>query len=190
MIKRCPTCDLENPLPQIVCERCGVSLVSVIPTLQKPSRTDTDTEQPALQNASHTCPECGQGNPAHADRCVYCDASMREARASDANGSEYRLHWPWGARPIKGQLHVGREHPTPPDLIKQLVNHGFDNISRRHALFEATPDGLYLTDLGSANGTYIDGVRIQANRRVRLTDGADIRLASNLSAKLEVIKDR
>jgi transcriptional regulator with GAF, ATPase, and Fis domain len=33
-------------------------------------------------------------------------------------------------------------------------------VSRRHAAFELTPSGLAITDLGSTNGTFIDGVRV------------------------------
>jgi len=36
-----------------------------------------------------------------------------------------------------------------------------DEISRRHALVKPTPDGLSVEDLGSSNGTYINGKRVQ-----------------------------
>lgn len=36
-----------------------------------------------------------------------------------------------------------------------------DEISRRHASVKPTPDGLAVEDLGSANGTFINGQRVQ-----------------------------
>src|SRR5688572_19469555 len=36
-----------------------------------------------------------------------------------------------------------------------------EEISRRHALVKPTPDGLSVEDLGSANGTYVNGKRVQ-----------------------------
>lgn len=37
-------------------------------------------------------------------------------------------------------------------------------ISRRHALLEATPSAVRITDLGSANGTFVNGERIMPNQ--------------------------
>ena len=34
-------------------------------------------------------------------------------------------------------------------------------VSRRHVALDATPDGTRLTDLGSANGTFVNGVRVK-----------------------------
>lgn len=34
-------------------------------------------------------------------------------------------------------------------------------VSRRHLLLQATPDGLVCVDMGSANGTLVDGQRIE-----------------------------
>lgn len=34
-------------------------------------------------------------------------------------------------------------------------------VSRRHLLLETTPDGLVCVDMGSANGTLVDGHRIE-----------------------------
>jgi pSer/pThr/pTyr-binding forkhead associated (FHA) protein len=36
-----------------------------------------------------------------------------------------------------------------------------DEISRRHALIKPTPEGLSVEDLGSSNGTFINGKRVQ-----------------------------
>ncbi|MCW5747856.1 MAG: FHA domain-containing protein [Alphaproteobacteria bacterium] len=52
-----------------------------------------------------------------------------------------------------------------------------DSLSRRHARFRAAPDGtLTVEDLGSTNGTAVDGQRIEAFRPVPLRDGSRLSL--------------
>lgn len=48
-----------------------------------------------------------------------------------------------------------------------------DGVSRRHATLRVEGDGAVLTDLGSANGTYVDGARVE---EARLVDGSRIHL--------------
>ena len=43
-------------------------------------------------------------------------------------------------------------------------------VSRRHARLEALPDGLAVTDLGSSNGTQVNGVRISGTVRLQPGD--------------------
>ena len=45
------------------------------------------------------------------------------------------------------------------------------NISRRHAMFESTPQGYTVTDLGSKAGTWIDGNMIPPHTPTSLTSG-------------------
>ncbi|MGE0709257.1 MAG: FHA domain-containing protein [Planctomycetota bacterium] len=67
-------------------------------------------------------------------------------------------------RPIR----VGRD----PEL-EVCVSHA--SVSKLHAQFETSAEapGIWLRDLGSANGTYLNGVRLEANRAVRLEPGTN-----------------
>ena len=47
-------------------------------------------------------------------------------------------------------------------------------VSRRHCQVEATADGIYVQDLGSSNGTYVNGGR--AAGRVRMCVGDVLRI--------------
>ncbi|GIU81274.1 MAG: PrsW family intramembrane metalloprotease [Acidobacteria bacterium] len=49
-------------------------------------------------------------------------------------------------------------------------------VSSRHAVIEVKPDGFYLTDMNSTNGTYINGVPIKSQR---LADGDLISFGKN-----------
>ena len=53
----------------------------------------------------------------------------------------------------------------------------FDELRRlvgvrtaRHARFEPRRDGVWVEDVGSTNGTYVNGVRLDAPRRLRAGD--------------------
>ncbi|HWT14755.1 MAG TPA: FHA domain-containing protein [Patescibacteria group bacterium] len=55
---------------------------------------------------------------------------------------------------IPGRLVIGRGNDC--DLVLDEPE-----MSRRHAMVEATPGGIWLRDLGSANGTYVNGVQVR-----------------------------
>ena len=45
-----------------------------------------------------------------------------------------------------------------------------DYASSRHARFEPRRDGIWIEDIGSTNGTYVNGARLQKPRRLRPGD--------------------
>jgi class 3 adenylate cyclase len=58
-----------------------------------------------------------------------------------------------------------------------------DEVSRRHALFSTDTDGVAVADLGSTNGTFVDGVRVDGHRR--LDAGSVVRMGSTEIRVLE-----
>jgi pSer/pThr/pTyr-binding forkhead associated (FHA) protein len=51
-------------------------------------------------------------------------------------------------------------------------------VSGRHGLIEIDPDGLFLTDIGSTNGTLLNEAKLAPNMRTRITEEDTIRLGS------------
>ena len=190
LVKTCPTCGATNAPTSPFCSGCAVSLVSVAPT-------DTEQASPPQpvdvgDTASKTvCPECGAENVGGGDRCVYCDCALNgDGRAPCCPTVE--LTWPWGKQVLDGPMRIGREPPAEERLIKAINDLGYDNISRSHAdlLRDAAIGGIFVVDLGSSNGTFVDGVRIPANKPVSLKTGAVVRFAANLSVTVAVAQPK
>lgn len=77
------------------------------------------------------------------------------------SGSTFGKHFP-----IFGTMVVGRHSECDICLPS-------DEISRKHAKLVVTTEGLFVEDLGSANGTFVNGVRV---RRERVEPGDELKL--------------
>jgi pSer/pThr/pTyr-binding forkhead associated (FHA) protein len=51
-------------------------------------------------------------------------------------------------------------------------------VSRVHARIEMRKDGIYVEDLGSRNGTFLDGTSVQGARRLSVDDEISVGAAS------------
>ena len=71
----------------------------------------------------------------------------------------------------RDHLLIGK-NPDKADIILP-----FETVSRVHARIEKRSDGLYVTDLFSTNGTFLDGHRLEPNRSARLLDSARLTIA-------------
>lgn len=91
------------------------------------------------------------------------------------------VEWPWGVEAIVDRVVVGREAPAAPDLAARLESE-FPNVSRQHGYLRRRDGELFLCDLGSVNGTFVNEARIDANQEVALKMGDRIRFASRLVA--------
>jgi diguanylate cyclase (GGDEF)-like protein len=76
--------------------------------------------------------------------------------------------------PVEGEIIIGR------DLESNLRLAEDEGVSRRHARVTPVADGALLADLGSQNGTYVDGERVQ--ERV-LKEGMKIRIGQTTVLK-------
>ena len=74
--------------------------------------------------------------------------------------------------PIRDEVSIGRENA---DLVIPE-----DAVSRRHAAVRASASSLEIEDLGSSNGTFVNGQRIDGTQA--LTDGDEIRIGETTIA--------
>ncbi|MEU3463064.1 FHA domain-containing protein [Streptomyces sp. NPDC006733] len=103
----------------------------------------------------------------------------------DAPGRALRLVFADGAAVVEpgGRIRLGRD-PQQCPAVRFLA--GRDNLSRLHASVAVDPDGSgWITDEGSTNGTFVRGARIPAGERVALHPGDALRLAADVSARVE-----
>ena len=79
--------------------------------------------------------------------------------------------------PVKKMITLGRldeRDQTTPELDLTPFGAREMGVSRRHAVIQHTEGSLTLTDLDSANGTYLNGTRLSAHRPWILRDGDEI----------------
>jgi len=175
-VKRCPACPRENPSTSLFCA-CGASLATV-PLTEATVPAGVEKADPLPITGDRViCPDpsCGHPNQTGSARCALCNSALAQLPAA-APG--LRLSWPWGAQRLTGRLPLGRDLEFSP-LADRLAS--FPNLSRRHAELWVADGALWVQDLGSMNGTYIDGAplaphhpqRLQAQVRVRFGGTAD-----------------
>lgn len=128
------------------------------------------------------CSKCGQENENRAKFCVRCGAEL-ESREADSTISFTSIE------EAEEEEAVVEEEPLPGERIVLVVKKGpivgqrfpieskeitlgrdpqsdiFLNditVSRKHAKIATTPDGIIITDVGSLNGTYVNGKRVES----------------------------
>jgi hypothetical protein len=115
-----------------------------------------------LLTGTRFCSSCGMEIPAEKDGSPVPDART----ILESSPAPYLLITAGPGRgqafDLQGEVHLGRSHGNAIALMD-------GKVSRTHARLDPIRHTYILTDLGSANGTYVNGVRI--NQPVRLRDG-------------------
>lgn len=183
--KRCPVCGKLHPMTAMRCS-CGARLIDaptvIVETPETPPPPIPDkspTQSPGANQASGhwICEACHfQWNREGDSVCQLCERK-RETAVGDNSvrpvtaENSYVLRFPFGDVNFTSNLAVGRD-PAFCSFASQLQE--FDKVSRKHAIVEVGPaSGLSIVDMGSTNGTYVNGVRLDPNARsaVKVGDG-------------------
>ena len=153
----CPNCKNQEMDGALFCSDCGAQLLAV-DTLQTHAIHKEPT-YPLRSSVVDTSPKLSVGN---AWATLYLVESGRVIPCAER--TEYTL-----GRASEGQ-------PIMPDVdlaAEKAYEHG---VSRIHAVIKKQPTRIVLMDLGSSNGTYLNGVRVMANIENPLVNGDTIAL--------------
>lgn len=127
--------------------------------------------------ANVTCPVCETPNPPSETYCIDCGFMLSSAPVAleDMPKPEDlgKLVTPDGTREFvlkPGENSVGRENAGI------LLTH--NTVSRRHAKITVQDGHVSVVDLGSTNGTFVDGRRLTGDESVEVKDGSELMFGS------------
>jgi FHA domain len=177
----CPTCAHANRPGVLFCDNCGTNL--------------TSGAQAGIGTRDLRDPEPAEAPPAEADKLDAKPAPIKldttESKAIRSAGSSrfennmtLRIEIEGGANPIilKPKTHdmiLGRRDPTTgatPEVDLTPYAGYRMGVSRKHSSLRLEDNQLNLWDLGSSNGTFINGTRLNPHRPYPVRDGDEIRL--------------
>lgn len=160
-IVRCQVCGHRNLLGALICDNCGAMLSG-------DSRSSTGT-----RNLNEELPEF-QTNP------VFTSSN----KGDFVEGMRLKIEVVGNPEPIeidpsRRDILIGRRDQVSrrgPDVDLEDFEGYRLGVSRKHALIALQNTELALQDYGSANGTYLNGVRLPAHQAHKLHDGDVIQL--------------
>lgn len=111
------------------------------------------------------------------------DEYRRRVKAEDGNrpDTSFRVANGWLERPDTGeQIWLNKEKTVfgRDSTVCDVAITGFDGVSRQHGAVYNRDDQYYLVDMGSRNGTYVDGHRLSKQEKVLLADGQTVRFGN------------
>jgi len=128
------------------------------------------------------CPECGATIPPAGNYCTVCGAAVEQEPHDDRTQQHAALGFDPDEPPVlvvvrgenagsryalsAGRMRIGR-HPDSDIFLDDVT------VSRRHAEITSDATGYQLVDVGSLNGTYVNGERIE---RAALRDSDQIQV--------------
>ena len=158
----CPVCRQSEYVGELFCSRCGAQLALVEGSSATRSLPATQTIGSSPSNAApQPAPPAVSRPPAPGQIALAPDGA--DAAIVLAGKFEYIL---------------GRESQSqpPPDVDLNSYGAREKGVSRHHASLRVDGKQLLLMDLGSANGTKLNGETMRPQEPVRLLDGDEIRL--------------
>lgn len=146
MALHCPECGFVNPEGANYCQKCGAYL----------ARPEGQEEPTTL---TYEVDEAGEYKPVDIEEMVEREGAVLVIRSGGGrSGESFGID--------QDRMSVGRT-PDASVFLDDVT------VSRNHALLVRRRDGLYIDDLGSLNGTYVNRRRIESHR---LADGDEIQI--------------
>ena len=105
--------------------------------------------------------------------------------AAEANPVRAILEWPWGQRTeLNAHLNIGRDYSFSP-LARELTP--YTHVSRKHAEVLVYGDGVWLRDLGSRNGTFVNNEEVPKGQAYLIDCDAIVRFGPLLAVSLKIL---
>ncbi|PJF22375.1 MAG: hypothetical protein CUN56_06290 [Phototrophicales bacterium] len=176
MARLCVNCGYENRVGIVFCENCGEPI-------------EIDMRQPvsSTRGISQSLVEHIDDDPADTVRVDVDAVVQREGTSVFDKHMMLRLEvdgLPEGLlfRPYEGRdMILGRRDPQAnyiPDIDLMPYGGYSMGISRRHAVLHLSGKRLTIRDLGSSNGTFINGTQLDSKEAHQLRDGDRLRLGN------------
>ncbi|MDR3230043.1 MAG: FHA domain-containing protein [Synergistaceae bacterium] len=156
LVKRCPACGEENPVSEVICRVCMTNLSSVAPGLRGAEALPPAGPVEKPEVAGETTIRTEAGTPV----LTFLRSDGRPLSVAD--GDE-----------------LGRGGACQ-ELFQDTMT-----VSRRHARVTRSGGQWQIEDVGSTNGTWVNGRRLEKGRPCPLTPGDTVKLS--LSCELRVI---
>jgi pSer/pThr/pTyr-binding forkhead associated (FHA) protein len=155
MALHCPECGFVNPEGANYCQKCGAYL----------ARQEGEEEPTTM---TYKVDETGEYQPVDIDEVVEQAGAALVIRSGGGRSGE--------SFTVEGdRIGIGRS-PDAEVFLDDVT------VSRNHALMVRRKDGLYIDDLGSLNGTYVNRRRIESHK---LDDGDEIQIGKYKLSYLE-----
>ena len=182
-VKVCRLCGGQNEPDELFCTAadCGASLadVGVVDSGQIGGGAGEAAADGAVHgDAVHGGGEDRPNPPAGAGGRTVRDGQPLAACA---------LVFPWGRVPVAGQLGIGREAGLS-EISRRLDT--FPTVSRRHAVVSAAQGQWTVRDLGSTNGTYVNGARLAEGETRAIHDGDRVGFSEGLQVQVDIATAR
>ncbi|HEY5984284.1 MAG TPA: FHA domain-containing protein [Anaerolineales bacterium] len=149
----CPNCGHQNVTGAAFCIECGVGLLSVDTVITHKMEMTPESVRSWAAAPPMPSPVSGGDNWV----TLHLLDTGQVLPLTDRN--EFTL-----GRVVEGQ-------PVMPDLDLTPYHAYSHGVSRLHATIRRGVDDVYLMDLESANGTFVNGRRLEANEECPLSNG-------------------
>ena len=155
-------------------------VVRPAPAAQPPRPAPKAVPKPAPRPApapTKTCPACGRVNRKEARFCAGCGHSFVPLRPAVLRVVE-PVRAAWEMPVARSPMMLGRASEAEdyrPDFDMTFYDEG-DYVSRRHARITKGRRGYFITDLGSSNGTTVNGEPLVPHRARLLRNGDRIQV--------------
>ena len=108
--------------------------------------------------------------------------SPASSSTSSSASSGRKYNWLIGeSGEVEGKsFHLGKRTATIGRGIGNFIQTGDENSSQVHAQFKGAAAGLRIKDMGSSNGTKVNGERLEADEFRRLEDGDRVEIGNTV----------